>query len=66
MAVTLPQAAVLSTNTLARGVMETFVIESSVLDRIPLMTIQGNAYAYTKELTLPGVAFRSRRSRCCW
>ena len=59
MAVTLAQAAVLSQNTLARGVMETFVIESSVLDRIPLMTIQGNAYAYTKEQTLPGVAFRS-------
>lgn len=59
MALTLAQAAVLSQNTLARGVMETFVIESSVLDRIPLMTIQGNAYAYTKELALPGVAFRS-------
>jgi hypothetical protein len=59
MAVTLAQAAVLSENTLARGVMETFVIESSVLDRIPLMTIQGNAYAYSKELALPGVAFRS-------
>jgi hypothetical protein len=39
--------------------METFVIESPVLDRLPLMTIQGNAYAYTKEATLPGVAFRS-------
>lgn len=59
MAVTLAQAAVLSQNTLARGVMETFVIESSVLDRLPLMQIEGNAYAYTKELALPGVAFRS-------
>jgi hypothetical protein len=59
MAVTLAQAAVLSQNTLARGVMETFVIESSVLDRLPLMQIEGNAYAYTKEATLPGVAFRS-------
>lgn len=59
MAVTLAQAAVLSQNELARGVMETFVIESSVLDRIPLMTIAGNAYAYNQEATLPGVAFRS-------
>lgn len=59
MAVTLAQAAVLSANTLARGVMETFVIESSVLDRIPLMDIEGNAYAYNVESTLPGVAFRS-------
>lgn len=59
MAVTLAQAAVLSRDTLARGVMETFVIESPVLDRIPLMSIEGNAYAYTKEATLPGVAFRT-------
>lgn len=59
MAVTLAEAAVLSENTLARGVMETFVIESPVLDRLPLLQIEGNAYAYTKESTLPGVAFRS-------
>ncbi len=59
MAVTLAQAAVLSRDTLARGVMETFVIESPVLDRLPLMNIEGNAYAYTREATLPGVAFRS-------
>lgn len=59
MAVTLAQAAVLSQNDLQRGVLETFVQESSVLDRIPLMNIEGNAYAYNKEQTLPGVAFRS-------
>lgn len=59
MAVTLAQAALLSQNDLQRGVVETFVQESPVLDRLPLMTIQGNAYAYNKEATLPGVAFRS-------
>ncbi|MBF4549242.1 major capsid protein [Pseudoclavibacter sp. VKM Ac-2888] len=59
MAVTLPQAAVLSENDLQRGVIETFVQESSVLDRLPLMPIEGNAYAYNQEATLPGVAFRS-------
>ena len=59
MALTLAQAAVLSENDLQRGVIETFVIESSVLDRIPLMAIEGNAYAYNVEATLPGVAFRS-------
>ena len=59
MALTLAESAVLSANTLARGVMETFVIESPVLDRLPLMTVEGNAYAYNKEATLPGVAFRS-------
>lgn len=59
MAVTLAEAAVLSTNDLQRGVIETFVQASPVLDRIPLMSIEGNAYAYNKEATLPGVAFRS-------
>lgn len=59
MAVTLPQAAVLSENDLQRGVIETFVQESPILDRLPLLPIQGNAYAYNKEATLPGVAFRS-------
>jgi len=59
MAVTLAQAATLSTNDLQRGVLETFVQSSPVLDRLPLMPIEGNAYAYNQEATLPGVAFRS-------
>ncbi len=59
MAVTLAQAAVLSETDLQRGVIETFVIESSVLDRLPLMSIEGNAYAYNVEATLPGVSFRA-------
>jgi len=59
MAVTLAQAAVLSNNDLQRGVVETFVISSPVLDRIPLLGIQGNAYAYNSESTLPGVEFRA-------
>lgn len=59
MAVTLAQAATLSQNQLQRGVIETFVQTSPVLDRLPLMDIEGNAYAYNQEATLPGVAFRS-------
>lgn len=59
MAVTLAQAALLSTDDLQRGVLEVFVQESPVLDRLPLLDIEGNAYAYNKEATLPGVAFRS-------
>lgn len=59
MAVTLAQAALLSENDLQRGVIETFVQRSPVLDRLPLMPIEGNAYAYDSEATLPGVAFRS-------
>ena len=59
MAVTLAEAAKLSTDTLQRGVLEVFVQESPVLDRIPLLEIQGNSYKYNEEATLPGVAFRS-------
>lgn len=59
MAVTLAESATLSSNDLQRGVVETFVQSSPVLDRIPLMGIGGNAYAYNEESTLPGVAFRS-------
>ncbi len=59
MAVTLAQAALASQNELQRGVIETFVQESPLLDRIPLLEIEGNAYAYNVEATLPGVAFRS-------
>lgn len=58
MAVTLAQSATLSANSLQRGVLETFVQESPVLDRLPLLTIQGNAYAYNQESSLPGIAFR--------
>jgi hypothetical protein len=58
-AVTLAQAALLSQNDLQRGVLETFVQTSVVLDRIPLMPIEGNAFAYDEEATLPGVEFRA-------
>ena len=59
MAITLTEAAKLSQSYLQKGVLETFVQSSPVLDRIPFMTIQGNAYAYNEEATLPGVAFRA-------
>ncbi|MFI1678835.1 major capsid protein [Streptomyces sp. NPDC020607] len=59
MAVTLVEAAKLSQTSLQRGVVETFVQESPILDRIPFLTIEGNAYGYNEEATLPGVAFRS-------
>lgn len=59
MAVTLAQSALLSQNDLQRGVVETFVQQSTVLDRIPLLDIEGNAYAYNEESTLPGVEFRA-------
>ena len=59
MALTLAESAKLSQDTLAKGVLETFVQTSPILDRIPFMEIAGNAYAYDEEATLQGVAFRS-------
>jgi hypothetical protein len=59
MALTLAEAAKLSETDLQRGVIETFVLESVILDRIPQLTIEGNAYAYNSELALPGTAFRA-------
>lgn len=61
MAVTLAEAAKLSDNDLQRGVIETFVLEeeSVILDRIPLLEVTGNAYAYNEEASLPGVEFRA-------
>lgn len=58
MAITLVEAAKLSQSYLRRGVIETFIQNSPILDRIPFMNIEGNAYAYNSEGTLPGVAFR--------
>lgn len=59
MAVTLVQAQAASTNMLQRGVIQTFIDESPVLSRLPFMEIEGNAYQYTKESALPGIAFRA-------
>jgi hypothetical protein len=59
MAVTLAQSATLSSNMIQRGVIETFIENSPVLDRLPLMEIEGNAYAYRRENALPGIAFRA-------
>ena len=59
MAVTLAESAKLSQDALQRGVIETFILESIVLDRIPFEPIEGNAFAYNEELALPGVEFRA-------
>ena len=59
MAQTLAQSALLSENDLQRGVLETFVQTSVVLDRLPFMDITGNAFAYNEELALSAVEFRA-------
>jgi len=59
MAITLVEAAKLSQNQLTKGVLETFIQTSPLLDRIPFMEIEGNAFAYNEEGTLPGIEFRA-------
>lgn len=62
MALTLAESAKLSQDSLQRGVLETFVQVSPIFDRIPLLSVQGNAYSYNEEATLPGVEFRAVNS----
>jgi hypothetical protein len=59
MAVTLAESATLSQNMLAKGVLETFIQSSPILDRIPFMNIEGNAFSYNEEASLPNVEFRN-------
>lgn len=58
-ALTLVEAAKLSETDLQAGVIETFIIDSSVMDLMSFKPIAGNAYAYNEEGTLPGVEFRA-------
>lgn len=59
MAVTFAQAALLASDPVRRGALETAVQVSNVWDRLPFENITGNAYAYDTEKTLPGTAFRT-------
>lgn len=59
MAMTLTEAAALSQNQRQRGVMEVISTSSTVLDRLPFEGIEGNAFQYDMEATLPASAFRA-------
>lgn len=61
MALTLVEAAKLAANegkTLRSAVIEMFARASDILMALPFRDIQGNAYQYNREGTLPGIAFR--------
>lgn len=58
MSITLLEAAKLVQNPLQRGVIEIFPRVSPVLERLPFFNVNGQAYVYNQEETLPGVAFR--------
>src|SRR5512142_3238227 len=57
MALLLAEAAKLCTDVLQRGVIETIVKESPILQMLPFMTIEGNSYKYTQENTLGSADF---------
>lgn len=57
MALTLAEAAKLSTDTLVQGVIETVIKDSPVLQVIPFQDIVGNSLKYNRENALPSVAF---------
>ncbi len=58
MALTLLEAAKLVQDPLKRGVIEIFPRVSPVLERLPFFEVNGQAYKYNLEQTLPGIAFR--------
>lgn len=61
MALTLVEAAKLAANdgkTIRASVIAMFARASNLLMALPFKDIQGNAYQYNREQTLPGVAFR--------
>lgn len=57
MALLLGEAAKLSTDMLQRGVVETILKDSPILQLLPFMTIEGNSYKYTQENTLGSADF---------
>ena len=57
MALTLAEAAKLSEDVLLKGVIETVVKESPVLQKLPFVYVVGNSLKYNRENALPSVAF---------
>ena len=58
MSITLLESAKLVQDPLARGVISIFPEVSPVLERLPFFDVNGQAYKYNIEQTMPGIAFR--------
>lgn len=56
---TLTEAQKYSTNKLQKGVIQTMLTESMVLNRFPFREVKGNAVQYNRETTLPTASFHS-------
>lgn len=57
MPLTLAESAKLSQDLLRRGVVETIVEDSPILQEMPFLDVAGNSYRYNQENTLGGAAF---------
>ncbi len=57
MALTLAEAAKLSNDMILRGVIETIVLDSPILQALPFIEITGNGLTYNRENTMPAAAF---------
>ena len=61
MALLLSESAKVANDIVQRGVIETILEESPVLQMLPFETVEGNSYKYNQENTLGGASFSSRR-----
>src|SRR5690606_7440911 len=59
MAMTQTEAAKLSNDMLLRGVIETIVKESPVLNLLPFLDVTGTAVRYNREASMPSASFYS-------
>lgn len=59
MSMTLLEASKYSQDMLQKGVIETMAKENAILELLPFMSIEGNAYKYNVETALPNVEFRA-------
>ncbi len=57
MAMTKAEAAKLANDLLLRGVIETIVKESAILQYLPFMPVTGTAVRYNREATMPAASF---------
>jgi len=59
MALTLAEAAKLSTDMVLAGVMESIIKESPVLDSLPFIDVVGNAFVYNRLAAEPAIGFQA-------
>lgn len=57
MSITLAEASKLSTDVLLKGIIETIIRDSPILERLPFIQIVGNSLKYNREASLPTAQF---------